>query len=76
MARAALAPLSPRLIDEATAAAYLGRGRTTFRDQRAKGLLPPPSDRNGNIPLWDVRVLDRFVDSKSGLTASSNSWDD
>lgn len=77
MARAAnLAPLPPRLVDEALAAAYLGRSRTAFREQRKRGLVPAPSDKNGNIPLWDVRVLDRFVDAKSGLGAPSNSWGD
>lgn len=76
MARANIAPIAPRLVDEVTAAAYLGRSRTAFREQRAKNLLPAPSDKNGNIPLWDVRVLDRFVDAKSGLGAPTNSWDD
>lgn len=71
-----LAPLTPRLVDEVTAAAYIGRSRTAFREQRKRGLLPAPSDSNGNIPLWDVRVLDRFVDTKSGLVPQSNTWDD
>ena len=76
MPRAKLAPLTPRLIDEVTAAAYLSRGRTTFREQVRRGALPGPSDRNGNVPLWDVRVLDSFVDTKSGLVPPSNTWDD
>lgn len=71
-----IAPLTPRLVDEVTAAAYVGRGRTAFRDQCARGLLPKPSDRNGNVPLWDVRILDRFVDVKSGMKPVSNSWGD
>lgn len=75
-ARANIAPLPPRLVDETTAAAYIGRSRTAFREQRRKGLLPAPSDQNGNIPLWDVRILDRFVDAKSGLGATSNTWGD
>lgn len=71
----ALVPLPPRLVDEATAAAYLGRGRTRFREQVAAGELPGPSDRNGNVPLWDVRVLDHYVDRRSGFGASVKSWD-
>lgn len=71
-----MAPLTPRLVDEVTAAAYIGRSRSAFRDQRKRGALPAPSDKNGNIPLWDIRVLDRFVDAKSGLAPSSNTWDD
>lgn len=76
MARPHIAPLPPRLVDEVTAAAYIGRGRTAFREQRARGLIPAPSDFNGNVPLWDVRVLDRFVDVKSGIAPVSNSWGD
>ena len=76
MPRPNIAPLTPRLIDEVTAAAYIGRSRTAFRDQRARGELPAPSDKNGNVPLWDVRILDRFVDAKSGLGPETNSWGD
>lgn len=68
--------LTPRLIDEETAAAYLGRGRTKFRDQVSRKQLPGPSDRNGNVPLWDVRLLDRHVDQLSGLMPGPvTGWD-
>lgn len=69
------AAMLPRLLDEETAAAYLGRGRTRFREQVAKGDIPGPSDRNGNVSLWDIRLLDLYVDERSGIGASSKSWD-
>lgn len=72
---AAVLPIAPRLIDEATAAAYLGRGRTKFREQVGQGTLPAPSDRNGNVDLWDVRILDQYVDARSGLASSLKGWD-
>lgn len=74
---ASRAPLpTPRLMGELAAAAYLGRGRTRFREEWKSGRLPAPSDRNGKVPLWDVKVLDRFVDAKSGLGPQTNSWGD
>lgn len=72
----AIAPVPPRLVDATTAAAYLGRGRTRFIEQVKRGELPAASDRNGNIELWDLRVLDRHVDRKSGLASSLREWDD
>lgn len=71
-----IAPVAPRLVDAAIAAAYVGRGRTTFLAQVAKGELPEPSDQNGVVKLWDLRVLDRYVDRRSGLGAQRSSWDD
>lgn len=70
-----IAPIAPRLVDEETAAAYLGRGRTRFREQVKERLLPGPSDRNGNVDLWDLRALDRYVDHRSGFRASLGEWD-
>lgn len=72
----AIASIIPRLVDEETAAIYVGRGRTKFREQVKTGALPGPSDRNGNVDLWDLRILDRYVDQRSGLSSSSNEWDD
>lgn len=72
----AIAEITPRLIDEATAAVYVGRSRSAFRDQVARGTLPAHSDSNGNVKLWDVRILDRYVDQRSGLGAPSSGWDD
>lgn len=68
--------LTPRLIDESSAAAYLGRSRTRFRDQVAAGALPQPITRNGNRRLWDKRLLDRYVDALSGLVDKTDSWAD
>ncbi len=70
-----IAPIAPRLVDEETAAAYLGRGRTRFREQVKARQLPGPSDRNGNVDLWDLRALDRYVDQRSGLRSSLGEWD-
>lgn len=70
-----IAPIAPRLIDEETAAAYLGRGKTRFREQVKARVLPAPSDRNGNVDLWDVRALDRYVDQRSGIGSSLGEWD-
>ena len=74
MARTAI---TPRLVGEEQAASYIGRSRTAFRSQRLAGQVPAPSDFNGKVPLWDTRVLDRWVDQRSGLGASNaNSWGD
>jgi hypothetical protein len=71
-----IAPIVPRLVDEETAAAYLGRGRTRFRTQVKAGELPGPADRNGNVGLWDIRALDRYVDKRSGATSTLGDWDE
>jgi hypothetical protein len=70
------ARLTPRLIDESSAAAYLGRSRTRFREQVEAGALPQPITRNGNRRLWDRRLLDRYVDALSGLVETADSWAD
>lgn len=71
-----IAAIAPRLVDEETAAHYLGRGRTKFREQVKAGQLPAASDRNGNVELWDLRRLDQYVDRKSGFGSSLTGWDD
>jgi hypothetical protein len=71
----AIAQIIPRLVDEETAAHFLGRSRTRFREQVAAKLLPGPSDRNGNVNLWDLRLLDRYVDQKSGIDDTLSGWD-
>lgn len=65
----------PRLLNEETAAGYLGISKTSFRARWQKGTLPQPH-RDGRRLLWDIRLLDRYVDALSGISASSNSWDD
>jgi hypothetical protein len=72
---AAIGVLTPRLVPEEVAAAYTGRGRTKFREDVQKHLLPAHSDTNGNIKLWDVRILDQYVDQRSGLGESNSGWD-
>jgi hypothetical protein len=68
--------LHPRLVNEVTAARYLGRGRTRFREQVKKGELPGPTMKNGRIPLWDVKRLDSFLDAVSNIEERPGSWDD
>lgn len=70
-----IAAITPRLVDEETAAAYVGRGRTKFREQVEKGLLPAHSDVNGNVKLWDLRRLDAHVDQLSGFGETLSEWD-
>lgn len=72
---AVIAAIAPRLVDEETAAAYLGRGRTKFREEVARGKLPAHSDTNGNVKLWDLRILDQYVDQRSGLAPELKAWD-
>lgn len=71
----AIANITPRLIDEETAAHFLGRCRSRFREQVKKGELPGPSDRNGNVNLWDLALLHRYVDGKSGIDDILSGWD-
>lgn len=71
-----IAPIVPRLVDAAIAAAYLGRSKTRFLQQVAKAELPAASDQNGNVKLWDLRVLDRYVDRRSGFGSPVQGWDD
>lgn len=72
--RAAVLPLpTPRLLDEETAAAYLGRSKTTFRTQWQRGILPQPH-RDGGRLYWDRVLLDRYVDALSGIGAQADSW--
>ena len=65
-----------RLIGEADAARYLGRSKTTFREQVRAGKLPAPTDQSTRRRLWDKRVLDRHVDSLSATADTRNPWDE
>jgi len=67
---------TPRLLDEETAAAYLGISKSHFRKLWEKDRVLPQPHRLGNRLLWDRRLLDRYVDALSGIAPSSNSWDD
>jgi len=68
-------PPEPRLLDEDTAAAYLGIGKTRFRSRWQAREIPQPH-RDGKRLLWDRRLLDRYVDALSGLASNSGTWDD
>lgn len=72
---ATIAAIAPRLVDADIAAAYTGRGRTKFLEAVEKGLLPAHSDTNGNVKLWDLRVIDLHLDRLSGLGDTSTGWD-
>lgn len=67
--------LTPRLLSEEQAAAYLGRSKNAFRAQVENGTLPKPSDKNGNRNLWDRQLLDRHIDVLSGIGDVANPWD-
>lgn len=56
-----------RLLDAATAAAFLGIGERAFDKQWRSGSVPAPH-RLGRRLLWDRRLLDQFVDRLSGLS--------
>jgi len=72
--RAAILPLpEPRLLDEQTAAAYLGIGKTKFRARWQRRELPQPHKDGGRL-LWDRRLLDRYVDRLSGIDDEPKGW--
>ncbi len=74
MKRADRLPLpEPRLLDEPTAAAYLGIGMTRFR-MRWQGRELPQPHKDGRRLLWDRKLLDRYVDAISGLDAEPEGW--
>jgi hypothetical protein len=69
-------PPEPRLLDEDTAAAYLGISKTRFRARwKEKRELPQPH-RDGRRLLWDRRLLDRYVDALSGIAPVADTWAD
>lgn len=67
--------LTPRLLSEEQAAQYLGRSVTRFREQVAAHILPQPVTCNGRRRLWDLRLLDRYVDQLSGINDNAGSWE-
>jgi hypothetical protein len=63
-----VAPVSPRLLDLHTAAAYLGVSEWTVRDLEAAGTVPRvrvPLPNSGELRklLFDRVDLDRMIDS-------------
>ena len=74
MTRPSLPLPEPRLLDEPTAAAYLGIGKTGFRMRwKDRKELPQPH-RIGERLLWDRKLLDRYVDALSGIEAEPEGW--
>ena len=60
----------PRLLNVATAAAYLGLSSRGFEQQWRAGKLPAPH-RLGRRLLWDRKLLDSHVDKLSGITKAT-----
>jgi hypothetical protein len=56
--------MTPRLLSEDAAAAYLGIHRETF-EQHVRCRVPPIEI--GARKLWDVKALDHWLDQQSGL---------
>lgn len=56
--------LTPRLLCQDAAAAYCGVIADTF-DKHIRPHVPPVEI--GSRRLWDVKVLDRWLDEQSGL---------
>lgn len=67
--------IQPRLLREGDAAQYVGRSKTSFREQVRASILPAPLTRNGNVRLWDRHALDKYVDSLRGESAASAGWE-
>lgn len=66
MNRQLYTPPTPRLLGVLHAAAFLGISARTFEKLwRGNELLQP--HRFGRRLLWDVKVLERYVDRLSGL---------
>jgi predicted DNA-binding transcriptional regulator AlpA len=55
-----------RLLPYPDAAAYLGLSTKTLRNKISLGALPFRPKRIASKPLFDVRDLDRFIDSLGG----------
>lgn len=73
--RSLVVPPTPRLFDQATAAAYLGLGERGFEGMWRRGSLPEPM-RVGRRLLWDRKVLDKWADNVSGLDGAKNFFGD
>jgi hypothetical protein len=56
--------MTPRLLSEDAAAAYLGIHRVTF-EEHVRPHIPPVEI--GARKLWDVKSLDAWLDQQSGL---------
>ena len=65
--------ITPRLLSEDAAAAYLGIHPETF-EQHVRPHIRPVEI--GSRRLWDVKALDRWLDEASGLTEPLPTADD
>ena len=66
--------MTPRLLSEDAAAAYLGVHRETF-EQHVRPQIPPIEI--GTRKLWDLKTLDDWLDRQSGLIERlrpANQW--
>jgi hypothetical protein len=58
------AGMTPRLLSREAAATYCGMGPTLFDEKIASAVRPLNFGRRN---LWDVKALDRWLDTQSGL---------
>ncbi len=63
----ALPPSSRRCFNRSEAASYVGVSASHFDKLVRNGKMPRPHMLLGR-KVWDVKILDRFVDHISGLT--------
>ncbi len=68
-------PPTPRLFDQATAAAYLGLSDRAFEIGWRSRDLPEPV-RIGRRNVWDRKLLDEWADAISGLGVEVNDFED
>lgn len=59
-------PFVPRMLSADQAALYMGVSRSKFLSRVDQHTYPSPTKDGGNT-LWDLHVLDRFIDKRSGL---------
>ncbi|WP_375292252.1 hypothetical protein [Sphingomonas melonis] len=59
-------PFIPRMLSADLAALYMGVSRSKFLARVDQHTYPAPT-RDGGNTLWDLRLLDRYLDKRSGL---------
>lgn len=75
VARNLVTPPVPRLVGQAVAAAYLGISERMFETYWRKYEMPYPI-RLGRRLLWDLKILDEWVDVLSDLDKKPNFFGD
>lgn len=68
--------LPPRLIGREAAAAYVSVAPNTFDAMVREGRMPPPRVLTSGRKAWDVRLLDKAIDSLPLEGTITNSSDD